>query len=113
MVAVTQITAFKERVKAPGTQFFAQQAARAGLWLYPGRPPLLRELRPAVVHTRNLGAMEFQIPAMLARQASVHSEHGWDVDDLWREPAQPEAAACLYGFAAHEFVALSQAIEVT
>ena len=114
VVAVTQITAFKERVKAPGTQFFSlNKPPGQGLWLYPKVYRLLRELRPAVVHTRNLGAMEFQIPAMLARvPLRVHSEHGWDVDDLGGVNRRNQKLRRVYGFAAHEFVALSQAIEV-
>ena len=114
VVAVTQITAFKERVKAPGTQFFSlNKPPGQGLWLYPKVYRLLCELRPAVVHTRNLGAMEFQIPALLARvPLRVHSEHGWDVDDLGGVNRRNQKLRRAYGFAANEFVALSQAIEV-
>jgi len=43
---------------------------------------LFRTLRPAIVHTRNLAALESQLPAWLAGvPARVHSEHGWDVFD--------------------------------
>jgi sugar transferase (PEP-CTERM/EpsH1 system associated) len=43
---------------------------------------LFRALRPAIVHTRNLAAIEAQVPAWLAGvPARVHSEHGWDVFD--------------------------------
>ncbi|WP_019866624.1 TIGR03088 family PEP-CTERM/XrtA system glycosyltransferase [Methylovulum miyakonense] len=43
---------------------------------------LLRELRPAIVHTRNLAAIEYQIPAFCAGvRGRVHGEHGWDVFD--------------------------------
>ncbi len=43
---------------------------------------VLRELRPAIVHTRNLAALEAQLPATLAGVSGrVHSEHGWDVFD--------------------------------
>jgi sugar transferase (PEP-CTERM/EpsH1 system associated) len=44
---------------------------------------LLRELRPAIVHTRNLNALEAQFVAAAARvPARVHGEHGRDVFDL-------------------------------
>ena len=44
---------------------------------------LLRDLRPDVVHTRNLAALEAQLPAWLAGvRARVHGEHGRDVYDL-------------------------------
>ncbi len=42
-----------------------------------------RHLRPAIVHTRNLVALEAQLPALAAGVRSrVHGEHGWDVHDL-------------------------------
>ena len=44
---------------------------------------LFRELKPAVVHTRNLAANEVQLPAWWAGvPARVHSEHGRDIDDV-------------------------------
>ncbi len=43
---------------------------------------LLRELKPDIVHTRNLAALECQLPAWLAGvRHRVHGEHGWDVFD--------------------------------
>lgn len=113
VVAVTEITAFKERVKAPGTQFIAlNKPPGQGFWLYPRVYRLLRELRPAVVHTRNLGAMEFQLPAWAARvPLRVHSEHGWDVNDLGGVSRTNQRLRRLYGPGVHRFVALSKAIE--
>ena len=43
----------------------------------------LHQLRPSVVHTRNLAALEGQIPALFVPGARrVHGEHGRDVFDL-------------------------------
>jgi len=113
VVAVTEITAFKERVKAPGAQFIAlNKPPGQGLWLYPRVYRLLRELRPAVVHTRNLGAMEFQLPAWAARvPLRIHSEHGWDVNDLGGVSRTNQRLRRVYGVGTHRFVALSRAIE--
>lgn len=113
VVAVTQITAFKERVKAPGTQFVAlDKPPGQGCWLYPHVYRLLREMRPAVLHTRNLGAMEFQLPAWAARvPLRVHSEHGWDVNDLGGVSRTNQRLRRVYGLGVHRFVALSKAIE--
>jgi sugar transferase (PEP-CTERM/EpsH1 system associated) len=113
VVAVTEITAFKERVKAPGTQFIAlNKPPGQGFWLYPRVYRLLRELRPAVVHTRNLGAMEFQWPAWAARvPLRVHSEHGWDTNDLGGVSVANQRLRRVYGARTHRFVALSKAIE--
>ncbi len=113
VVAVTEITAFKERVKAPGTQFISlNKPPGQGFWLYPRVYKLLRELRPAVVHTRNLGAMEFQLPAWAARvPLRVHSEHGWDTNDLGGVSRTNQRLRRVYGVGTHRFVALSKAIE--
>ncbi|MGQ3051442.1 MAG: TIGR03088 family PEP-CTERM/XrtA system glycosyltransferase [Roseateles sp.] len=113
VVAVTEITAFKDRVKAPGTQFIAlNKPPGQGFWLYPRVYRLLRQLRPAVVHTRNLGAMEFQLPAWAARvPLRVHSEHGWDTNDLGGVSRANQRLRRFYGMGTHRFVALSKAIE--
>jgi sugar transferase (PEP-CTERM/EpsH1 system associated) len=43
---------------------------------------LLRDLRPDIVHTRNLATLECQLPAFLAGvDRRVHGEHGWDIND--------------------------------
>lgn len=52
-------------------------------WLYPRLHRLFRAMRPAVLHTRNLAALECQAPAWLAGvPVRLHGEHGWDVGDL-------------------------------
>jgi sugar transferase (PEP-CTERM/EpsH1 system associated) len=44
---------------------------------------LFRKLKPAIVHTRNLAALEAQAAAALAGiKVRVHGEHGRDVNDL-------------------------------
>lgn len=113
VVAVTEITAFKERVRAPGTVFHAlHKPPGQGLWLYPKVYRLLRELRPAVLHTRNLGALEFQLPAWAARvPLRLHSEHGWDMDDLGGVNPRYQRLRRWYGRPVHHFIALSGAIE--
>jgi len=44
---------------------------------------LLRQIKPDIVHTRNLATVETQVIAKLAGvRATVHGEHGWDMGDL-------------------------------
>src|SRR5262245_61778363 len=56
----------------------------------PGKDPgmylrlwrLLRQLRPAIVHTRNFGTVDLQWIAWgTGIAARVHGEHGWDASD--------------------------------
>src|ERR1035437_2718619 len=43
---------------------------------------LLKQIKPTIVHTRNLATIEYQVPAWLAGvKHRVHGEHGWDVFD--------------------------------
>lgn len=43
---------------------------------------ILKEYRVDIIHTRNLAAIEYQVPAFFAGVKSrVHSEHGWDTFD--------------------------------
>jgi sugar transferase (PEP-CTERM/EpsH1 system associated) len=54
-----------------------------GVWQYPALWRLFRQLRPAIVHTRNLAALEAQLPAWLAGvPVRIHGEHGRDVEDI-------------------------------
>lgn len=50
--------------------------------LYPRMYRLLRRLRPDVLHTCNIAALEFMPVAALAGvPRRIHAEHGWDVSD--------------------------------
>ena len=50
--------------------------------LYPRLWRLIRERRPAIVHTRNLAALEAAVPAWAARvPVRIHGEHGRDARD--------------------------------
>jgi sugar transferase (PEP-CTERM/EpsH1 system associated) len=73
---------FRNRLQGevPVYELHRREGQDFGLYLRLYR--LLRELRPAIVHTRNLAALECQLPAWLAGvPARVHGEHGWDVFD--------------------------------
>jgi sugar transferase (PEP-CTERM/EpsH1 system associated) len=42
----------------------------------------LRRMRPAIVHTRNIGTLDMQwVAALAGAKARVHGEHGWDAAD--------------------------------
>jgi sugar transferase (PEP-CTERM/EpsH1 system associated) len=74
---------FVKRVTRPGVEYIAFGKAPGHLLrLYPKLTALIRRLRPDIVHTRNLAALEATIPAWLAGvPARVHGEHGRDVTD--------------------------------
>ena len=84
IISLTEHSDFRSRVRRTDVPFIALQK-RPGkdfrthfrLWR------VLRNLRPAIVHTRNLPALEFLLIAALAGiPARVHGEHGRDTYDL-------------------------------
>ena len=76
--------------------------------IFPQLLRLMRQLQPAIVHTRNLGTLECQAPAWWARvPARVHGEHGRDVGDLDGSNRRHQLARRLYRPFVHRYVALS------
>ena len=84
VVALTETTAFRDRISRADVEVIAlHKAAGHGIWLYPALYRLFRRLRPAIVHTRNLAALEAVVPARLAGvPVCIHGEHGREIDDL-------------------------------
>jgi sugar transferase (PEP-CTERM/EpsH1 system associated) len=85
VVSLTDIDAgFSSRIQSRDVQCFAMHKPPGqGFWQYAKLFNLYRRLQPAVVHTRNLAALEAQVPSWAARvPVRVHSEHGRDADDL-------------------------------
>jgi sugar transferase (PEP-CTERM/EpsH1 system associated) len=84
VVALTEVTDFRRRVERDDVHYVSMHKPPGqGLLQFPALYRLLRALRPDVVHTRNLAALEAVVPAWLAGvRARVHGEHGWDVADL-------------------------------
>lgn len=82
--ALTDISEFRSRVRIPGVQFVAlNKSAGHGFKLYPRLWRLLRQHRPAVLHTRNLGPLEMQVAAAAARvPVRIQGEHGRELNDL-------------------------------
>ena len=84
VIALTEITDFKNRIRRPDVLFFSlnKQPGHA-LWIYPELYRLFRQIKPAIVHTRNLAALEATVPAWAAGvRARIHGEHGRDVGDF-------------------------------
>lgn len=84
IVALTEVTDFRLRVQRNDVDFIAlHKKPGQGVWLYPKLYALMREHRPAILHTRNLGALEAVVPAWFARvPVRLHGEHGRDETDL-------------------------------
>ncbi|WP_018868154.1 MULTISPECIES: TIGR03088 family PEP-CTERM/XrtA system glycosyltransferase [unclassified Thioalkalivibrio] len=84
IICMTDYTRFSERLQREDVTLHALHKREGkDLGVHRRLWRLLRELRPAIVHTRNLATLEAQVIATLAGvRARVHGEHGWDIADL-------------------------------
>jgi len=73
---------------------------------------LLKQLKPSVVHTRNLAAIEYQLCAFFAGVPyRIHSEHGWDVFDPEGNNVKYQWLRRLLGLLIHKFIPLSRHLQ--
>ena len=109
IVALTEVTEFRRRVLRDDVEFIAlHKPPGHGVWLYPALFRLFRALKPAIVHSRNLAALETVIPAWLAGvPMRVHGEHGRDVDDLHGNSRRYQWMRRLYRPFVNHYCALS------
>ncbi len=84
IVCIDDYTDFARRIRREDVGLHALHKREGhDLGLYGRLWRLLRRLRPAIVHTRNVGALEcLPVAAAAGVPARVHGEHGWDVADL-------------------------------
>lgn len=84
VLALTEVTDFRERILRRDVEFISlRKPPGHGVWQYPKLFKLFRRLRPAIVHSRNLAALEAQVPAWAAGvPVRIHGEHGLDMADL-------------------------------
>ena len=84
VVSLTDIDpGFAARSRTPGVALHAlHKPPGQGFRQWPALARLFRQLRPAIVHTRNLAALEAQLPAWWTGvPGRVHGEHGRDAED--------------------------------
>lgn len=111
VVALTEVNpSFAKRINREDVQYFSlHKPPGHGAKLWRSMATLIRQNRPAVVHTRNLAALEMQVPAAWARvPARVHGEHGRDVEDLAGTSRRLQWVRRAYSPFVHHYVALSR-----
>jgi sugar transferase (PEP-CTERM/EpsH1 system associated) len=111
VVALTDVAPhFVRRLERSDIQTLSlHKPAGHGFKMYPSLYRLFRRMRPDIVHTRNLAALECQVPAAVAGvPVRVHGEHGRDVDDLDGSKRRYQWTRRAYAPFVHQYVALSQ-----
>ena len=110
VLSLTTISDFKDRITQPGVRFIElHKPPGHAVPLYPRIYRLLRELKPDVVHTCNLAALEVTPLAWLARvPCRIHAEHGWDAHDPQGKNPRYQRLRRLYRPFVSHYVAVSQ-----
>jgi sugar transferase (PEP-CTERM/EpsH1 system associated) len=110
VVALTEVTGFRHRLQPDDVECIAlHKPPGHGAKLYPRLWRLLRLHRPAIVHTRNLAALEMQVAAWAARvPVRIHGEHGRDVEDLQGDSRHYQRLRRFYSPFVHRYVVLSK-----
>jgi sugar transferase (PEP-CTERM/EpsH1 system associated) len=113
VIALTEITDFKNRIQRQDVEFIAlKKPPGHALWIYPQLYRLFRKIRPAIVHTRNLAALEAAIPAWAAQvPVRIHGEHGRDVGDFDGSNKKYQRLRRIYSPFVKHYIALSQDLE--
>jgi len=83
VVCLTRSSSFADRITQPGVEVYAlNKAPGLGLGTHVAFWKLARKLRPTILHTYNLAAMEYAFTAAMAGvPVRVHAEHGRDTSD--------------------------------
>jgi len=113
IVCLTAYSDFRSRIRRSDVECYAlhkQPGKAPGLYFKVWR--LLRQLRPHIVHTRNLATLATQVPAMLAGvPARIHGEHGRDMIDLDGSNVKYQRVRRLMRPFVHQYIALSRDLE--
>ncbi len=110
ILALTEVTDFRRRIQRDDVRFIALNKPPGHLYaLYPRLYKIFRELRPAIVHSRNLAALEVTAPAWAAGvPVRIHGEHGRDVGDLDGNNRKYQWVRRVYNPFVSHFIALSR-----
>lgn len=114
LLALTEVDpAFAARIEREDVQIIAlHKSPGQPFKLYPRVYRLLRELKPDVVHSCNIAALEFMpVAAAAGISLRVHAEHGWDVADPDGSNRSYQTLRRVYRRFVHSFVAVSPQLQ--
>ena len=113
VMALTEVTDFSRRIQRDDVEFISlRKPPGHGVWQYAKLFKLFRQLRPAIVHSRNLAALEAQAPAWAAgAPVRIHGEHGRDIGDLDGSNVSYQRLRRLYKPFVHHYLALSRDLD--
>lgn len=114
VICVEDSSDFARRIERTDVEIHAMQRSRIGSWRLRWRIfRLLRRLKPDIVHSRNLSGLDALLAARLAGATTVHSEHGFDVDNLHGQALRPKLLRRLHSPLVQHFMCVSKHLQRT
>jgi sugar transferase (PEP-CTERM/EpsH1 system associated) len=113
IVCMTDFSDFSSRIQRDDVSIFAMhKKIGRDFSIYPRLYKLFRRIKPEIVHTRNLTALDSLLPALLAGVPHrIHGEHGWDITDPDGKKGKYRWLRRLHRPLVNQYVTLSKHLE--
>ena len=113
IICLTDYDDFSKRIRRSDVDIISlQKKPGQDFNLYLKLYKTLKSLQPDIVHTRNMAAIEAQIPAFMAGvKIRVHGEHGWDISDPQGKNKKYQWIRKFCSLFIHQFIPLSKELE--
>ncbi len=113
IICLTHATDFANRITASDVRVIELNKKEGHDWhLYWRLQKTLWKLKPDIVHTRNLAALEMQVLTLaLPGVKRVHGEHGRDIYDLHGQNKKYNYLRRVMSFLVHRYIAVSKDLE--
>ena len=110
VACIEDFSDFRDRLVRADTEICALHRSRIGTWrLRRALFQLCRRMRPALVHSRGMSGLDALLPARLSGvRHCIHSEHGWDVNDLFGTRLKPIVLRRLHSPLIDRYITVSQ-----
>ena len=108
VICIEDYSDFRQRIERDDVEVHALHRSKSGTWGMRWKLfTLLRRLRPDIVHSRNMSGLDALLPARLSGIKTLHSEHGFDVDNLRGSATRPALLRRLHSPLVRRYVTVS------
>ena len=113
VLCIEDYSDFRNRIVREDVDVIAlHRSTLSTVGLYRRIHTILRQKRPAILHSRNLSGLDALLPAYLAGvPCRIQGEHGWDVNDLRGRKLRPRLLRRLHSPLVHKYVTVSKDLE--
>jgi sugar transferase (PEP-CTERM/EpsH1 system associated) len=113
VICVEDFSNFRNRITAQNVEVFAlHRSELSRIGVYRAMLKLFRQLRPTIVHSRNLSGLDALPAAWVAGvPIRIHGEHGWDVADLEGKQLRPRLLRRVHSPLVHRYITVSKDLQ--